>query len=221
MASPSASRLRAFVRRTTRLADVPDVPGVRLYLSDDVMAMLRLTGAELGQDDPPLPYWAFAWTGGLAVARYLIEHQEEVAGKRVVDMASGSGLCAIVALKVGATSVAAIDIDPFAAAAVDLNAKANDVRIGFTGADVLDEPPPDCDVILAGDICYEETMANRMVDWLREAARGGTRVLIGDPGRRYLPRDLELVATYQVRTSREIEATTTRRSAVYSIGRGA
>jgi predicted nicotinamide N-methyase len=212
----SPARLRAFVRRHTRLVPVPDVPGVRLQLADDVMTVCRLAGTELGLADPPLPYWAFAWTGGLAIARYLVDHPEEVAGRRVLDIASGSGLCAIVALRLAAASAHAVDIDPFSAAAVSLNARANGVRIGFTRHDLLAAAPPECDVILAGDVCYEETMAHRMTGWLRLAARGGTRVLIGDPGRKYLPRDLERVASYQVRTSREIEDAEVKDSAVFT-----
>ncbi len=195
---------------------VPDLPDVRLQLSDDVMTVLRLAGSELGQTDPPLPYWAFSWAGGLAVARYLVDHPEEVAGRQVLDVASGSGLCAIVALRSGAASAHAVDIDPLSEAAVSLNARANGVRIGFSRQDLLGDQPPPCDVILAGDVCYEETMAARMIDWLRVAARRGTRVLIGDPGRTYLPPDLERLATYRVRTSLEIENAEIKQSMVFA-----
>lgn len=217
MAKPSHAHLRAFVRRHTRLLPVPDVPWVRLQLADDVMAVCRQAGRELGQSDPPLPYWAFAWAGGLAVARYLVDHPEEVAGKRVVDIASGSGLCAIVALRSGAASAHAVDIDPLSEAAVALNARANGVRVGFSGEDPFDSPPPPADVILAGDICYEETMASRMLDWLGRAASQGTRVLIGDPGRRYLPPGLERLASYRVRTSLELENAEVKESSVFTI----
>ncbi|MBA2560302.1 MAG: methyltransferase, partial [Propionibacteriales bacterium] len=111
MTAPSPARLRAFVRRTTRLVEVPDLPGVRLHLGDDAMKICRLAGVELGQPDPPLPYWAFAWSGGLALARHLVDHPEEVASARVLDLASGSGLCAIVGMRAGAASALAIDID--------------------------------------------------------------------------------------------------------------
>src|SRR4249919_2307916 len=154
MGSPSPAQLRGFVRRTTRLRPVPDLDGVRLHQADDAMAILQLAGNELGQADPPLPFWAFAWAGGLAVSRYLVDHPAEVAGKRVLDLASGSGLCAIVALRSGAEAVEAVDIDPFSEAAVALNARANGVRIGFSRRDILGEEPPACDVILAGDVCY-------------------------------------------------------------------
>ncbi len=221
MATPSPARLRAFVQRHTQLLPVADLPGVRLHLADDVMTVCRLAGEELGESDPSLPYWAFAWAGGLAICRYLLEHPDEVAGRRVLDIASGSGLCAIVALRSGAASALAADIDPCSEAAVALNARANGVRIGFSRRDLLDEPPPPCDVILAGDVCYEETMATRMIDWFRLAAASGTRVLIGDPGRTYLPPDLGRLATYRVQTSRELENAEVKESAVFTLPVGA
>jgi predicted nicotinamide N-methyase len=189
---------------------------VRLQLADDVMVVMQLAGGELGQADPALPFWAFAWAGGLAVSQYLVDHPEEVAGRRVLDVASGSGLCAVVAMRLGAASVHAIDIDPFSQAAVALNARANGVRVGFSRQDLLGAPPPPCDVILAGDVCYEEIMAGRMLEWLRLAARGGTRVLLGDPGRTYLPAGLERLASYRVQTSLELEDAETKDSAVFT-----
>ena len=216
MASSSPAELRAFVRRNTRLLPVPGIPGVHLHQADDVAAISGLAARELGDPDPDLPYWAFPWAGGLAVARYLADHPEEVAGRRVLDIASGSGLCAIVALKLGATSAHAVDIDPLSEAAVEVNARANGVRIGFSRRDLLDAPPPLCDVILAGDVCYQQTMASRMLDWLRPAAESGIRVLIGDPGRTYLPPGLVRLAVYRVQTSHELENAETRESAVFT-----
>ena len=163
MPTPSPATLRAFVRRQTRLEPVPDVPGVRLHTADDVMGVMAQAGEVLGQADPPLPFWAFPWAGGLAVARYVQDHPDEVASRHVVDVASGSGLCAIVAVRMGAASAQAVDIDPLAEAAVALNARANGVRIGFSRRDILGDDPPVCDVILAGDVCYEEIMAERMI----------------------------------------------------------
>jgi predicted nicotinamide N-methyase len=217
MAAPSLPSRLAFVRRHTRLQDVPDVPGLRLHLGDDVTAIWHRTGEFLGLADPPLPYWAFAWSGGLGIARYLLDHPDEVAGRSVVDVGTGSGLCAIVAARLDAASVQAGDIDPFAAAAVELNARANRVRVGFRGRDLVDGPPPPCDVLLAGDVSYEGPMAERMTAWLRRAAADGTRVLIGDPGRAYLPDGLECVATYRARTSREIEEAELTEVTVYTI----
>jgi predicted nicotinamide N-methyase len=217
MAIPGPAARRAFVRRHTRLQDVPEVPGLRLHLGDDVTAVWGRSGEFLDQADPPLPFWAFAWSGGLAVARYLVDHPGEVAGRRVVDVASGSGLCAIVAARLGAASVQAVDVDPLSAAAVDLNARANHVRIAFSGRDPLGNPPPPADVLLAGDVSYEEPMAVRMAVWLHSAAEHGTRVLLGDPGRAYLPPGLERLASYRLRTSREIEDAELTDAAVYTI----
>lgn len=193
------------------------MPGLRLHLADDVTAMWHRAGEFLGLADPPLPYWAFAWSGGLGIARYLQDNPDVVAGRSVVDVGSGSGLCAIVSARLGAASVEAVDIDPFAAAAVELNARASRVRVGFCGQDLLDEPPPSCDVLLAGDVSYEGPMAERMTAWLRAAAADGSRVLIGDPGRTYLPDGLERLATYRVRTSREIEEAEMTEATVYAI----
>lgn len=199
---------------------MPGIAGVTLRLADDVMGLVQLAGRELGDPDPPLPFWAFAWAGGLAISRHLLEHPGIVAGRRVVDIATGSGLCAIVAARLGAASVLAADIDPLAVAAATLNARANDVRVVVTGRDLLAEPPPGCDVVLAGDVCYEERMAERMLAWLRAARGAGAEVLIGDPGRRFLPAGLEHVATYRVLTSREIEDAATKDAAVYALDGG-
>jgi predicted nicotinamide N-methyase len=220
MAKESPANLRAFVRRNTRLMPVPDLPGISLNQADDVMKVMSLAGTELGETDPGLPFWAFAWAGGLGVSRYLVDHPDEVAGRRVVDIASGSGLCAIVAMRSGAAWVHAIDIDPLSEAAVALNARANGVRIGFSRQDLLGAEPPECDVILAGDVCYEEIMAARMVEWLQLAASRGTRVLVGDPGRRYLPPGMSLLASYRVRTSHELEDAEIKDAAVYTFPAG-
>ena len=217
MPSPSPANLRAFVRRQTRLQPVPDVPGVRLHCAHDVMEMAQLAGTLLGQADPPLPFWAFPWAGGLGVARYLLDHPGEVAGTRVLDVATGSGLLAIVALRCGAASVHAVDVDPLAEASVAVNARANGVRIGFSRVDLLSAPPPPCDVILAGDVCYRQDASPRIERWLRTLAARGAHVLLGDPGRRFLPAGLELLATYRVRTSRELEDADTKETAVYTI----
>lgn len=220
MATRSPAKLRAFIRNNTRLLPVPDMPEIRLHQADDVMAMMSLSGAELAEPDPGLPFWAFAWAGGLAVSHYLRDHPDEVAGRRVLDIASGSGLCAIVALRSGAAWAHAVDIDPLSEAAVALNARANGVRIGFSRQDLLGAEPPECDVILAGDVCYEETMAARMIEWLRSAAGRGTRVILGDPGRRYFPSGMSLLAAYRVRTSHELEDSEIKDSAVYTFPAG-
>ena len=219
MPKPSPANLRAFVRRNTRLLPVPDVPSVRLHTASDVTALWDLAGAELGLADPPLPFWGFPWAGGLAVARYLVDHPEEVADRRVFDLAAGSGLCGIVAAKLGAADVHAADVDPLAQAAASLNARANGARIAVQLGDPTGGPLPDADVILAGDVFYEEPMARRVMAWLSPAAGAGVRVLLGTPARRYVPAGLSLVATYSVRTTRELEHAEATESAVYTIDR--
>ncbi len=216
MPHPSPADRRAFVRRTTRLETLPDLPGVRLHLADDVAVVSRLAAEELGQSDPGLPFWAFAWAGGLGIARYLAEHPVEVADRRVLDVASGCGLCAIVAARAGASSTRANDIDTLSEAAAALNARVNRVRVGFTRSDLLSAPPPSYEVILAGDVCYEQTMGSRMIDWLRIAAAAGTRVLVGDPGWRYLPSGLHRLATYRVRTTCELEDAEVTETSVFT-----
>ena len=201
-----ATSPRSFVLRHTRLRPVPGIVGIRLHLADQVLPLWHAVQVETRDPDAALPYWAFAWGGGLAIARYLADHPEAVAGRRVVDFASGSGLCAIAALRAGASALTGIDIDPFAAAAIDLNARANGVRASVVRRDVLDEESPDTDVVLAGDCWYEAGLASRVLPWLRRARDSGIDVIVGDPGRRYLPADdLVELARYEVRTTTELE----------------
>ncbi|MEA2538167.1 MAG: hypothetical protein QOF11_2401 [Chloroflexota bacterium] len=212
------SHRRALVARHTRLQPVPGIPGIRLHLADDVAPVWRATEAALGVAGAPIPFWAFAWAGGLALARFVREHPEEVEGRQVLDLATGSGIVAIAALLAGAASVTAADIDPFAEAAVGLNARANGVRIPFVGRDLLDDDPPDVDVVLAADTWYEGPLAERMLPWLQAAARRGTRILVGDPGRRYLPPSgLVPLAAYQVETTTRLEDRTILRSRVFAL----
>ncbi len=200
------SHRRAIIARHTRLQPVEGVTGVRLHLADELAPVWRATETALRITGAPIPFWAFAWAGGLAIARYLEEHPNEVSGKHVIDLATGSGLCAIVAMRLGAARSSGIDIDPFAEAAVALNARANGVKVGFIGRDVLDDDPPDAEVVLAGDTWYEGPLAERVLPWLRRAADRGTRVLVGDPGRRYLPADgFVALATYDVHTTTQLE----------------
>ncbi|MDA8237759.1 MAG: 50S ribosomal protein L11 methyltransferase [Chloroflexi bacterium] len=201
---PASSR--AFVLRHTRLRPVPGLEEVRLHLADEVLALWRAAQVETGDPDAPLPYWAFAWGGGLAIGRWLREHAEAVGGRRVLDLGSGSGLCAIAAARAGAAGVTAVDIDPFAVAAIALNARANACRVAVIGRDLLDEEPPDVDVVLAGDCWYDARLAGRVLPWLRRARARGSEVLVGDPGRRHLPTGgLVELAAYAVRTTTELE----------------
>ncbi len=208
---------RSFVVRETRLQPVPGLRGIELHLADDALALWRAVQVATGDDDAPLPYWGFAWSGGLALAYYLRDDPGAVAGKRVLDLGSGSGLVAIAAMRAGATRSLAADIDPFAHAAIERNARANQVRVGLVPRDPLDDPPPDVDVILAGDCFYEAGFAARAGSWLAQARAGGVEVLVGDPGRRYLPtQDLVDLASYDVRTTTELEDLASTRASVHA-----
>ena len=169
-----ASSPRAFVLRHTHLRPVPGLEEIRLHLADEVLPLWHAVQVETGDPDAALPYWAFAWAGGLAIGRYLREHPEAVAGRRVFDLASGSGLCAIAAMHAGAAEATGADIDAFAAAAIELNARANGHRVTVVRRDVLDDEPPDVDVILAGDCWYEARLAERVLPWLRRARRAAS-----------------------------------------------
>lgn len=212
------SHRRALIGRHTRLRPVEGLADVRLHLADDAAPVWHATETALGISGAAIPFWAFAWAGGLAIAQFLQEHPDEVQGKRVVDFATGSGLCAIVAMRQGAASSVGIDVDPFAEAAVALNARANGVRVGFVGRDVLDDDPPEADVLLAGDTWYESPLAERVLPWLHRAAANGTRVLVGDPGRRYVPADdLVPLAAYDVQTTTQLEDRAVVRGRVFTL----
>jgi predicted nicotinamide N-methyase len=218
----SLAARRAFILANTRLQPPPHTPELQLHLADEVTPIWRMTEEELGEIGLPPPFWAFAWAGGQALGRYLLDHPDEGAGKRVIDFATGSGIVAIAAMKAGATSVLAADIDPFCAAAVALNAEANGVSVAFTAADLLQAAPPRADLILAADICYERPMAEAVMAWLGEARAAGARVLIGDPGRAYFPKSgLVKLAEYRVPTSRELEDAEIKRTAVWTMAAGA
>ena len=186
------------------------MPEVRLHLAEDIEALWHVVGA----DGPP-PFWAFAWLGGQALARYVLDHPGLVRGRRVLDLATGSGLVAFAAAQAGAADVLANDIDPYSEAAVGLNAACN-APVRFDGRDLLDADPPDVDVILAGDVCYDREMTPRVLAWL---ARTRADVLLGDPGRDYLPRHgLVELAAYDVPTTRALEGVEVKRVRVLSPG---
>lgn len=197
---------QGFIRTHTEILPVAHVPEIRLHQASEVTPLWQMTEEELGAIGVPPPFWAFAWAGGQGLARYIMDHKDEVDGRRVFDFATGSGLVAIAAKLAGAQEVIANDIDPFCGAAVALNAKANGVSVRFLEGDQLSSPPPEVDLILAGDVCYEKPMTERVLAWLQAARDRGIRVLIGDPGRTYFPREgLIPRGDYQVPTTRELE----------------
>ncbi|NBE83642.1 class I SAM-dependent methyltransferase [Micromonospora rubida] len=199
-----------------RLVATPFVPEVRLHLAEDAIVWWARMEAASGHA-LPAPYWASVWAGGQALARHLLDNPELVAGRRVLDLAAGSGLVAIAAALAGASRVVANDIDPYAVAAVMLNARANRVTVAATGEDLLDSAADDVDLLVAGDVFYDEELAERMLPFLRRAAARGSHVLVGDPGRGHLPRNrLDLVASYQVPTTEPAVDTPVRRVEVLS-----
>ena len=207
-----------FVQRNTRPNAPPLVPEIRLYSADEIVPIWQLTEQELSQSGLPPPFWAFAWAGGQALARYVLDHPETVRGKRVLDFAAGSGIVGIAAAKAGAAHVSAADIDPFAAAACELNAQINDTLIHTVTSNLVGCKDQTWEVVLTGDICYEQPLARRVEAWLRQLATGGAIVLIGDPGRTYLPKQgVEKVATYKVLTTRELEDADVRNTSVWRV----
>ena len=204
-----------FIRGNTAPDRPPLIPEITLFLATELVPLWQATEADLSALGLPPPYWAFAWAGGQAVARYVLDHPEIVAGKRVLDFASGSGLVAIAAAQAGAAQVTASDIDPYAVAAIALNAAANDVAVSATDRDMIGERGA-WDVVLAGDICYERPLAGRVETWLRGLSEDGVTVFLGDPGRTYLPKHgLEWVIRYAVKTTRELEDSDVRNAVVW------
>lgn len=206
-----------FIRQHTRLVAPPLLPELQLHLTDDIFAVWRALEEAAGTQVAP-PFWASAWVGGQALARYLLDHPEAVAGKRVLDFAAGSGVCALAAVRAGAEQVVAVDTDPWSVAAVALNAAANGVEVSCCERDLLDGEPPVADLVLAGDVCYEEAMARRALLWLHRVRAGGIDVLLGDPGRAHFPRSkCERRAEYDVPTGRDLEDSDSKRTGVYSL----
>ncbi|MFC4170990.1 class I SAM-dependent methyltransferase [Microvirga sp. GCM10011540] len=205
----------AFIRAETRLRPVPHAPEIALHVADEATELWQKTEEELGRIGLPPPFWAFAWAGGQALARYILDNPETVRGRRVLDFASGSGLVAIAAMKAGAAQVTACDIDPFAIAAMGLNAEANGVGIEPVQADLVGQDQG-WDTVLAGDICYERDLAQRVTDWLFALNGRGATVLIGDPGRSYLPLErLQRLALYEVPVTRTLEDSEIKKSSVW------
>jgi predicted nicotinamide N-methyase len=206
-----------FIQANTVLVAPPLVPEIRLHLATEVVPLWRLTEEELAAQGVPPPYWAFAWAGGQALARYVLDHPKVVRGMDVLDFGSGSGLVAIAAAKAGAERVMAADVDPFAYAAIKLNAKANSAILGATTSDLIDSDG-NWRVILVGDMCYERPLAERLLAWLKDRAAHGATVLLGDPGRSYFPKGgVEKLQTYRVQTTRDLEDREIRETSVYRL----
>jgi predicted nicotinamide N-methyase len=208
---------RAFVLAQTRLMAPPLVPEIRLHLAARATDLWEATEATLAETGLPPPYWAFAWPGGRALARLLLDRPGLAAGKNVVDFAAGGGIAAIAAAKAGASSVTACEIDAFALEAMALNAAANGVVLALAAGDCLDALP-EADLVLAGDVFYEKPMADRVWPWLQALAARGASVLVADPGRAYLPaRGLVEIACYDVPTDRDLEDRDMRRTRVLRV----
>ena len=204
-----------FILANTALATPPHVPEIRLHLAHEAHDLWLKTEDELAEIGLPPPFWAFAWAGGQGLARYVLDHPDVVRGKRVLDFATGSGLVAIAAMQAGAADVLAADIDPFCEDAVRLNTRENKVDVTFTAEDLVGRDGG-WDVLLAGDVFYDRAFADLLVPWFSSLRRRGCDVLVGDPGRSYLPKDrLVELAVYQVPVTRALEDAEVKRTTVW------
>ena len=205
----------SFIRANTALGAPPHVPEIRLHLADEAHELWLKTEDELDALGLPPPFWAFAWAGGQGLARHLIDHPDLVRGKAVLDFASGSGLVAIAARLAGAARVTAADIDPWSATAARLNAQANGVDFEISQSDLIGADLG-WDVILAGDVFYDQAISASIRPWFSSLAKRGALVLVGDPGRSYCPREgMELLATYMVPVTRALEDSEIKRTSVF------
>ncbi|MEQ1696494.1 MAG: 50S ribosomal protein L11 methyltransferase [Hyphomicrobiaceae bacterium] len=208
----------AFIRANTRVLTPPLVPEIRLHLAEESVPIWQKTEEELGQMNVPPPYWAFAWAGGQALARYILDNPALFKDQRVLDLGAGSGLTAIAAMKAGAAHVLAADIDAIALEATTINAAENAVSVDTTAQDLLTAPPADFDVILVGDLFYERQLADAVLVFIETAAKAGALVLIGDPQRNYFPKGrFTLAAEYQVAVTRELEDALIKKTAVWRV----
>ncbi|MGN7294926.1 class I SAM-dependent methyltransferase [Rhizobium sp. SAFR-030] len=206
---------RAFILANTAVMSPPHVPEIRLHLADEAHDLWLKTEEDLQEIGLPPPFWAFAWAGGQGLARYVLDHPDVVRDRRVVDFATGSGLVAIAARLAGAAAVHAVDIDPWTQSAVELNAAENAVEISFSRDDLVGGVV-DAEVVLAGDVFYDRDFAARLVPWFSMLAAQGKQVLVGDPGRSYLPKDrLEALASYEVPVSRALEDSEIKKTTVW------
>lgn len=207
-----------FIRDNTLLTPTPLVPEIHLHVSGEMLPVWQMTEDEMQQAGLAPPFWAFAWAGGQAMARYLLDHPQNVAGKRVLDFGAGSGLAGIAAMLAGAAIVTAAEIDPIAIIAIRINAEANRVRLTPVQKDLVGGANLGWDVVLAADVCYEGPASQRIMAWLNDLARAGVVVLMGDPGRTYFPKTgLEKLISYAVRTTTELEDTDVRNTSVWRL----
>ena len=215
------SRQAAFIRANTAITPPPLVPEIRLHLATEITPIWQASEDMLARGQVPPPFWAFPWAGGQALARHVLDHRDIVAGKRVLDLGAGSGLVAIAAARAGAARVTAAEIDDFAAAAIALNAALNGVIVDVETADLIGASGGSWDVVVVGDMCYEQPLADRLTGWLRMLAGNGIMVLLGDPGRSYVPTSgLTALARYTVATSRELEDRESREAVVWRVEAG-
>ncbi|MCM2502501.1 methyltransferase [Aureimonas altamirensis] len=211
----SPDRARRFIEANTAIAIPPHVPELRLHLADDAHALWHSSEEELATMGLPPPFWAFAWAGGQGLARYILDNPAEVAGRRIVDFASGSGLVAIAAAKAGAARVTAVDIDPFAEAAIDLNMRLNGVTVETRLQDTVGARL-EADSLLAGDVFYDRSFAEAIIPWFDTLLQQGVDILVGDPGRAYLPRErLRHLATFRVPVTHALEDSEVKRVDIY------
>jgi predicted nicotinamide N-methyase len=207
----------AFIRANTRLMNAAHVPEIQLHLADDAVALWQMTEEQLGEIGLPPPFWAFAWAGGQALARHVLDHPELVRGRTVLDVASGCGLVAIAAMKAGARAATAVDIDRFAADACRLNAALNGVVVEASTHDPVGQRCS-AEVVLVGDLFYDRDLAASLLAWLIALHEAGKTVLIGDPGRSFLPKDrLEKLAEYRVPVTRALEDAEVKRTGVWQL----
>lgn len=206
---------RAFILANTGVMAPPHTPEIRLRLADEAHDLWLKTEEELEEIGLPPPFWAFAWAGGQGLARYILDHPHCVAGKRVVDFASGSGLVAIAAVKAGAQAVTAVDIDPWTETAIALNSDLNAVEIEFSGDNIIGQRVG-ADVLLAGDVFYDKSFADALIPWFETLRRQGAEVIVGDPGRAYCPRErMQALATYEVPVTRALEDSEVKKTTVW------
>lgn len=207
-----------FIRRETRVKPVPHAEEIRLHVADEAMALWQKTEDELGELGLAPPFWAFAWAGGQGLARYILDNPSLVTGKKVLDFACGSGLVGIAAMMAGARACHAVDIDPFAIAAAELNAGLNHTKLSLQVADITGLPAPEADIVFCGDVFYDREMANKVLPFMDRLLKDGIDVLVGDPGRSYVPTaQLEELAVYSVPVVGALEDSEIKKTRVFRL----